>query len=91
MKNGLILIYCRTKDQTIRERGERKYGPNLNSNQPLKINFKCLYKSTIAFNFERASHGYLARLNRSPDEEDMAVLRKLRSVVKKRPAGRFLP
>ena len=78
VKNRPILIYCRTKDQALRESGERKNGPNLNNNHPSKINFKCFYKVTIAFIFERASRGYLIRLNQSPVKEDMIVLRRLR-------------
>ena len=36
---------------------------------------------TILFVFERASRGYLKRLNRSSVEEVMAVLPRLRSAV----------
>ena len=46
----------------------------------LKSN-QCLMH-TIFFVFERASRGYLARLNRSSVEKVMAILRTLRSAVK---------
>ena len=43
------------------------------------------------FVFERASHGYLARLNRNSVEEVMAVIRTLRSPETSTRPGELLP
>ncbi|XP_041996748.1 uncharacterized protein LOC121747342 [Salvia splendens] len=60
------LLTIQDKRSSFKRERRKEKGPNLISNQSFKINLKCFYKSTIAFTFERASRGYLARLNRSP-------------------------
>ena len=53
-----------------------------NQNLPSKMMSKCCSKTTIIFIIKRASREYLTRLNRSSDEEVMAVWRKSRRAAK---------
>ena len=46
---------------------------------PIKIMFKFFYLTTVIFVFEIASRGYLVRLNRSSDEEVMAMMKTTRN------------
>ena len=63
-----------------------------NCSLPIKMVSKFFYLTTIIFVFEIASRGYIARLNRSSDEDVMTIWRRLREAVKtgkKARVGRF--